>query len=71
LARGVFFYTHPRNAPEKTVPDPEDPLKRSTPMSESKQIPQPPRPAKRGSSRLERLISETLAIAAESARIAG
>jgi hypothetical protein len=73
LACGVFFYTHPRNAPEKTVPDPEDPLKRSTPMSESKQMPRPSpsRPAKRGSSRLERLISETLAIEAESALEAG
>jgi hypothetical protein len=42
-------------------------------MSESKQMPRPSpsRPAKRGSSRLERLISETLAIEAESARIAG
>jgi hypothetical protein len=40
-------------------------------MSESKQIPPSPRPAKRGSSRLERLISETLAIEAESAQEAG
>jgi hypothetical protein len=40
-------------------------------MSESKQIPPPPRSAGRRSSRLERLISETLAIEAESAQEAG
>jgi hypothetical protein len=40
-------------------------------MSESKQIPPSPRSAGRRSSRLERLISETLAIEAESAREAG